>query len=95
MKDSVLVNMNIWQLARFCECLEIYRDVANEFGNLRDDEFLGVLREYIREWVSIHEYTSFVISDIAEALLRMWRVPHMAQKYVNLVVVLDEIAKEV
>lgn len=24
MKSSVLVQMNVWQLARFCDCLEIY-----------------------------------------------------------------------
>lgn len=24
MKNSVLVEMNVWQLARFCDCLEIY-----------------------------------------------------------------------
>lgn len=32
MKDSVLVNVNVWQLARFCECLDVYRSISAAYN---------------------------------------------------------------
>lgn len=82
MKDSLIVTMNVWQLARFYECLEVYHD-----ADLRGRP----LRDAIAEWIEVNEYTQFVVDDIEEVLLRMCRVPHMREKCGNLLEVLRNI----
>lgn len=76
MKSSVLVEMNVWQLARFCDSIELYC--------YRSGGSLDGLTRAVAEWVEINNYTRYVLDDIEETLMRMSRVPHMAEKYRNL-----------
>lgn len=75
MKSSVLVEMNVWQLARFCDCIELY---------YRSGGSLDGLTHAVAEWAEINNYTRYVLDDIEETLTRISRVPHMAEKYRNL-----------
>lgn len=87
MKDSVLVDMNVWQLARLCECVELYTRVA---GKTLDD-----IERVFSDWMEINEYTRFVLDDIEEAFLRMNRVPHMEEKYGRLITVIERVKEGV
>lgn len=94
MKDSVLVNVNVWQLARFCECLDVYRSISAAYNIMPYDMYMDSLTDAVREWKDINEYTNFVIDDVQEMLMRMGRVPHMMDRYRNLIIALESV-KEV
>lgn len=87
MKNSVLVEMNVWQLARFCDCLEIY---CYRSGGSLD----GLIRA-IAEWAYINGYTRFALDDVEEVLLRMCRVPHMQEKYQSLIDAIEKVKAEI
>ena len=83
MKSSVIVEMNVWQLARFCDCLEIYYRSGGSLDGL------------IAEWAYINGYTFFALDDVEEVLLRMGRVPHMQEKYQSLIDAIEKVKAEI
>lgn len=84
MKNSVIIEMDIWQLSRFCECLEVYNICREAYNVMPSDMYIDFLIAAIREWRDAHDYTRVVINDIEQALLSLCRIPLMQIRYGNL-----------
>lgn len=94
MKNNVIIEMDIWKLSRFCECLEVYNTCQEAYNVMPSDMYIDFLIAAIREWRDAHDYTRLVIDDIEQVLYSLCRLPLCQIRYGRLLTALGRIKDE-